>query len=137
MIPKKLAPATTEVAEFSDKIMRNVKKVSIVVVQGYRRRFVNQASRRSLIRRSAKTPDIAMREPAWEFLAARAQAPFELVHNMHYICLKPYPMPRIVRLASVTIYIHADDHAPPHFHVVGPDANLKVSIETLQVMRGQ
>ena len=46
-------------------------------------------------------------------------------------------MPRIVRLASVTIYIHADDHAPPHFHVVGPDANFIVSIERLHVIRGQ
>lgn len=45
-------------------------------------------------------------------------------------------MPRIVRLASMTIYIHADDHDPPHFHVVGPDTDIQVSIETLQVMRG-
>ena len=34
------------------------------------------------------------------------------------------------------IYIHADDHAPPHFHVVGPDTDLQVAIKTLQVMRG-
>jgi hypothetical protein len=45
-------------------------------------------------------------------------------------------MPRIVRLAAVSIYIYADDHAPPHFHVVGPDTDIQVSIETLQVMRG-
>ena len=45
-------------------------------------------------------------------------------------------MPKIVRLASVAIYVHADDHAPPHFHVVGPDSDIQVSIETLQVMRG-
>ena len=45
-------------------------------------------------------------------------------------------MPRIARLAAVSIYIYADDHAPPHFHVVGPDTNLQVAIKTLQVMRG-
>jgi hypothetical protein len=46
-------------------------------------------------------------------------------------------MPRIVRLAAVSIYVHADDHAPPHFHVVGADTNIQVTIETLQVMRGR
>jgi hypothetical protein len=46
-------------------------------------------------------------------------------------------MPRIVRLAAVNIYIYADDHAPPHFHVVGPETDIQVAIETLQVMRGR
>jgi hypothetical protein len=46
-------------------------------------------------------------------------------------------MPRIARLANVSIYIHADDHAPPHFHVVGPDTDVQVAIETLQVIRGR
>jgi hypothetical protein len=46
-------------------------------------------------------------------------------------------MPRIVRLAAVSIYVHADDHAPPHFHVVGPNTDIQVAIETLQVMRGR
>lgn len=46
-------------------------------------------------------------------------------------------MPRIHRLANVTIYIHADDHAPPHFHVSGPNSNVQVEIETLRVMRGE
>jgi Domain of unknown function (DUF4160) len=46
-------------------------------------------------------------------------------------------MPRIVRLAAVSIYIYADDEAPPHFHVKGPGTDVKVAIETLQVMRGR
>jgi hypothetical protein len=45
-------------------------------------------------------------------------------------------MPRIGRLATVSIYIYADDHAPVHFHARGPDTDMQVSIETLQVMRG-
>jgi hypothetical protein len=46
-------------------------------------------------------------------------------------------MPSIHRLANVAIYIYADDHAPPHFHVVGPNSNVQVEIETLRVMRGE
>jgi hypothetical protein len=30
-----------------------------------------------------------------------------------------------------------DDHAPPHFHVVGPDIDVQVAIETLQAIRGR
>jgi hypothetical protein len=46
-------------------------------------------------------------------------------------------MPRIARLSSVSIYIYADDHAPPHFHVLGQDTDIQVSIATLQIMRGR
>jgi hypothetical protein len=45
-------------------------------------------------------------------------------------------MPRIARLTTVSIYIHADDHAPPHFHARGPNTDIQISIETLQIMRG-
>jgi hypothetical protein len=46
-------------------------------------------------------------------------------------------MPSIHRRANATIYIYADDHAPPHFHVVGPNSNVQVEIEMLRVMRGE
>jgi hypothetical protein len=46
-------------------------------------------------------------------------------------------MPKIAQLASVSIHIYADDHAPPHFHVRGPDTDVQVEIETLRVMRGR
>jgi uncharacterized protein DUF4160 len=46
-------------------------------------------------------------------------------------------MPSIHRLANVTIYIYADDHAPPHFHILGPNSDAKIEIETLRVMRGE
>jgi hypothetical protein len=45
-------------------------------------------------------------------------------------------MPKIAQLASISIHIYADDHAPPHFHVRGAEINVQVEIETLQVMRG-
>jgi len=51
-------------------------------------------------------------------------------------CVRDAADYRVVRLAAVSIYIHADDHAPPHFHIVGPDTDLQVAIKTLQVMRG-
>lgn len=46
-------------------------------------------------------------------------------------------MPRIATLRSgAAIYIYADDHAPPHFHVRGARSNAQIRIEDLQVMRG-
>lgn len=32
--------------------------------------------------------------------------------------------------------MYADDHAPPHFHLVGPDSNAMVRLGTLEVLRG-
>jgi hypothetical protein len=46
-------------------------------------------------------------------------------------------MPSIHRLDNVTIYVYADDEAPPHFHIRGPNSDAKIAIETLQVMRGE
>src|ERR1700730_10941950 len=47
-------------------------------------------------------------------------------------------MPRIVTLPSTAkIYIYADDHNPPHFHLVGPDTNANILIETFDVYEGR
>jgi hypothetical protein len=46
-------------------------------------------------------------------------------------------MPSIHRLPNITIYIYADDHAPPHFHILGPNSDVQVEIRTLRVMRGE
>lgn len=46
-------------------------------------------------------------------------------------------MPTIKRLTNVTLYIYADDHAPPHFHAVGPHTDVQIEIETLQALRGR
>ncbi|MGA7488011.1 MAG: DUF4160 domain-containing protein [Xanthobacteraceae bacterium] len=46
-------------------------------------------------------------------------------------------MPSIHRLSNATIYIYPDDEAPPHFHIRGPNSNVKVEIATLRVMRGE
>lgn len=38
--------------------------------------------------------------------------------------------------SGAAIYVYADDHAPPHFHVRGPQSNAQVRIDTLEVIAG-
>jgi len=45
-------------------------------------------------------------------------------------------MPIVVRIGNARVYIYADDHNPPHFHVVGPDFKALVRISDLKVMAG-
>ena len=45
-------------------------------------------------------------------------------------------MPTLVRLGNVLIRMFAEDHAPPHFHVVTPDHEAMVRIDDLQVYAG-
>ncbi len=45
-------------------------------------------------------------------------------------------MPIIVRIGNAQVYIYADDHNPPHFHIVGPDFNALVRINDLVLIRG-
>lgn len=46
------------------------------------------------------------------------------------------PMPTLQRFGSVTVRMYADDHSPPHFHVVGPDFQVLVRISDLSVIAG-
>ena len=46
-------------------------------------------------------------------------------------------MPSVARFDRFTIYVYADDHAPPHFHVVGRDFNATVLIADLSLDRGR
>lgn len=55
---------------------------------------------------------------------------------VHIVHLSLRLMPRIHSLSNCRLYIYADDHAPPHFHVVGADSNALVLIERLEVMAG-
>lgn len=45
-------------------------------------------------------------------------------------------MPTIVRIGNVLIRIFADDHNPPHFHVITPDHEVIVLISDLSIMAG-
>jgi hypothetical protein len=47
-------------------------------------------------------------------------------------------MPELYRLnhSGAVIRMFADDHAPPHFHVDGPDWACQIRLSDLNVMRG-
>jgi hypothetical protein len=43
-------------------------------------------------------------------------------------------MPTLQRFGRVSIRMYADDHRPPHFHVVGTDFQVMVSIAELSII---
>ncbi|AJY47036.1 DUF4160 domain-containing protein [Martelella endophytica] len=45
-------------------------------------------------------------------------------------------MPTIVKIGNIAIQIYADDHNPPHFHVVTPDHEAAVLLDSLELMVG-
>jgi hypothetical protein len=46
-------------------------------------------------------------------------------------------MPTLHRFGAVSVRMYADDHRPPHFHVVGPDFQVLVRISDLTVIAGE
>jgi len=45
-------------------------------------------------------------------------------------------MPTIIRIGGLKIQIFADDHYPPHFHIVGTDFEVLVSMSDLSLLKG-
>ena len=45
-------------------------------------------------------------------------------------------MPTLQRFGRISIRMYADDHRPPHFHIVGPDFQVMVSIADLSIIAG-
>ena len=45
-------------------------------------------------------------------------------------------MGKLHQIGNVTIRVYANDHLPPHFHVIAPDTEALVEIGTLTVLRG-
>jgi hypothetical protein len=45
-------------------------------------------------------------------------------------------MPTIISIGGLKIQVFADDHFPPHFHIVGPDVEVLVSISGLSILKG-
>jgi len=41
------------------------------------------------------------------------------------------------RFGSVSVRMYADDHRPPHFHIVAPDFQVLVRISDLTVIAGE
>ena len=46
-------------------------------------------------------------------------------------------MPILRRFGSVSVRMYADDHRPPHFHIVGTDFQVLVRISDLTVIAGE
>ena len=45
-------------------------------------------------------------------------------------------MPTLQRFGSVSLRMYADDHHPPHFHIVAPDFQVLVRISDFAVIAG-
>lgn len=46
-------------------------------------------------------------------------------------------MPTLHRLGAVSVRMYADDHRPPHFHIVARDFQVLVRISDLAVIAGE
>jgi len=46
-------------------------------------------------------------------------------------------MPRVSQFYGISIYLYYNDHAPPHFHAEYGDDEALITIERLQVLRGE
>jgi hypothetical protein len=46
-------------------------------------------------------------------------------------------MPILQRFGAVSVRMYADDHRPPHFHIVAPDFQVLVRISDLTVIAGE
>ena len=46
-------------------------------------------------------------------------------------------MPEIIRFARSVLRMYADDHRPPHFHIVGPDFAVMVDISAFKIISGE
>ncbi len=45
-------------------------------------------------------------------------------------------MAKLHTIGKITIRVYANDHLPPHFHIVAPDFEALVEIETMAVLAG-
>jgi hypothetical protein len=46
-------------------------------------------------------------------------------------------MPTLQRFGAVSVRMSADDHRPPHFHIVTPDFQVLVRISDMTVIAGE
>jgi hypothetical protein len=62
-----------------------------------------------------------------------------LVHHVHYIPVKLPPdrrVPTFHRFSGFRLDVRSRGHAPPHFHVIGPDFHALIGMRDLQVKQG-
>lgn len=46
-------------------------------------------------------------------------------------------MGKLVQIGNIIIRVYANDHLPPHFHIITPDADALVDIGSLKILRGK
>ena len=46
-------------------------------------------------------------------------------------------MGKLVQIGNIIIRVYANDHLPPHFHILTPDGDALVDIATLEILRGK
>jgi hypothetical protein len=46
-------------------------------------------------------------------------------------------MPTLQRFGAVSVRMYADDHRPPHFHIVAPEFQVLVRVSDLAVIAGE
>jgi hypothetical protein len=46
-------------------------------------------------------------------------------------------MPEICRFLGIVIYMHFNEHNPPHFHAIYNEYKASISIQTLGVLQGK
>lgn len=46
-------------------------------------------------------------------------------------------MGKLVQIGNIIIRVYANDHLPPHFHVITPDADALVGIGKLEIIKGR
>jgi Domain of unknown function (DUF4160) len=46
-------------------------------------------------------------------------------------------MPLLQRFGAISVRMYADDHHPPHFHIVAPEFQVLVRISDLTVIAGE
>lgn len=45
-------------------------------------------------------------------------------------------MPEISRFFGISVYMHFNDHAPPHFHVYYGDQSAAIGIDPIRLLKG-
>ena len=46
-------------------------------------------------------------------------------------------MGKLIVIGNIIIRIYSNDHLPPHFHIITPDADALVEISTLEIIPGK
>lgn len=45
-------------------------------------------------------------------------------------------MPTIIVINGLKLCMYVDDHAPPHFHILGPDGHFLIELQSLAIVAG-